>query len=322
MSFGGNWVDLVILLILAYFIYEAFRVGFWIVLADFLSFLLSLLISLRGYQIAANLLRTQFSLSPSISNALGFLFTAIVTEAILGIIFIRATTKIPKKYWNTKWANYLAVVPAIGEGIILIAFLLTLILGLPIKPSIKEDVTQSKIGGILINQTSGIEKRLNEIFGGVIEDSLTYFTVKPQSNETIPLNVESRDLRDDPQAEAEMFALVNQERVKVGLNALVWAPEIVPVSRAHATDMWERSYFGHVSPDGEDVGDRLDKHQVKYRLAGENLALAPTTQTAHTGLMNSDGHRANILHPDFKKIGIGVIDNGYYGKMFVQVFTD
>jgi len=44
--------------------------------------------------------------------------------------------------------------------------------------------------------------------------------------------------------------------------------------------------------------------------------------TAHNGLMNSEGHRANILEPEFRKIGIGVIDNGVYGKMFVQVFTD
>jgi len=44
--------------------------------------------------------------------------------------------------------------------------------------------------------------------------------------------------------------------------------------------------------------------------------------TAHVGLMNSEGHRENILDPKLNKIGIGVIDNGVYGKMFVQVFTN
>ncbi len=38
--------------------------------------------------------------------------------------------------------------------------------------------------------------------------------------------------------------------------------------------------------------------------------------------MNSQGHKENILEVKFKKVGIGVIDNGYYGKMFVQVFSD
>jgi uncharacterized protein YkwD len=86
--------------------------------------------------------------------------------------------------------------------------------------------------------------------------------------------------------------------------------------------MWERKYFSHISPEGEDVGDRLDRHNINYFYAGENLALAPTTQTAHNGLMNSEGHRRNILEPQFRSVGIGVIDNGVYGKIFVQVFTD
>ena len=61
---------------------------------------------------------------------------------------------------------------------------------------------------------------------------------------------------------------------------------------------------------------------IEYSLAGENLALAPTVETAHKGLMNSKGHRENILDEDYRQMGIGVIDNGVYGKMFVQVFTD
>jgi len=40
------------------------------------------------------------------------------------------------------------------------------------------------------------------------------------------------------------------------------------------------------------------------------------------GLMNSPGHRANILNPNFHKIGIGVIDGGIYGKMYTQEFTN
>lgn len=322
MGLGGNWVDLIILAIFAYFIFEAFRVGLWIVLADFLSFLLSLLIALRGYQFAAVLLRNQFSLSPSVSNALGFLFTAIISEAILGFIFLRLVMRLPKKFWQAKWTTPLAIIPSLGEGLILISFILTLVLGFPIKPSIKQDISDSLIGGAIISQMSGVEARLSDIFGGVIEDSLTYFTVKPESNQTVPLNVEVQNLQVDEKAELDMFALVNQEREKAGVGQLEWAPYLIPVARAHATDMWERKYFGHISPDGDDVGDRLDRNKINYMFAGENLALAPTTTTAHTGLMNSDGHRANILEPGFKKMAIGVIDNGYYGKMFVQVFTD
>lgn len=319
---SGNWVDLVILLSLVFFVYEGLRLGLWIILADFFSFGLSLIIALRGYPLVAQLLRTNFSLSHSVSNALGFLLTALVTEAVFGVLFARAISSLPKKLWGTKWSKILGIVPAVGEALILISFILTLVIAFPVAPSIKKDIAESKIGSTIISETSGIEKRLSDIFGGVIEDSLTYFTVKPQSREAVPLTVETNSLTADEKAEAEMFNLVNTERQKVGLKPLAWSSEIVPVSRAHAVDMWEKKYFGHISPEGRDVGDRLNSASINYSIAGENLALAPTTTTAHTGLMNSEGHRANILEARFTKIGIGVIDNGYYGKMFVQVFTD
>lgn len=322
MSFNPNWVDFLILIILLFFISEAGRVGFWVIMADFVSFLGSLLISLRGYQYAALILRSNFSLPHSVSNALGFLFTAIVVETVLGYLLVTAIKKIPNKYWKVWWNKFLAVLPAIGEGLVLISFLLTLIVSLPVNPRLKSDVSKSRIGSYLVTQTAGIEKGLNEIFGGVIEDSLTYLTIKPGSRESIPLNLDSRTLSIDETSETEMFKRVNEERTKKGIRVLAWDSEIAPVARAHATDMWERSYFSHVSPDGKDVGDRLDGAGVKYKFAGENLAMAPTLTMAHNGLMNSEGHKANILEPEFSKVGIGVIDNGIYGKMFVQVFTD
>src|SRR3990167_981739 len=322
MNFNGNWVDLVILLILIFFVSEAWKVGFWYLLADFASFLGSLIISLRGYQYAAQFLRENFSISHSIASALGFLATAIVTESVLGFVFISAVAKLPKQAWK-HWANKaLSVLPALGEGLILVAFLLTLVIGFPINPAVKKDVTESRIGSYLLRQTSGLERNINEIFGGVIEDSLTYLTIKPGSRESIPLTTGKAVLSIDEASENAMYKMVNDERKKAGVRELTWAPEIVPVSRAHARDMWERQYFSHISPEGHDVGDRLIAAGVKFRIAGENLAMAPTLATAHNGLMNSEGHRRNILDPEFGKVGIGVIDNGIYGKMFVQVFTD
>lgn len=322
MNLNGNYIDLFIVLVLVYFASEAWRHGFWVLLADFISFLGSLLLSLRVYKFASELLRANFSLSHSFSNAVGFLITAIVLEAFLGFLFGHLIGRLPEKLWKHKLNKLLGIIPGLGEGLVLIAFVLTLGLGLPIKPSVKADIVDSKIGGYILKQTSGVEKAANEIFGGVIEDSLTYLTVKPGSRERLPLTVEKQKLSVDEKAEAEMFKLVNGERRKIGTAELIWSPEIVPIARMHAKDMWERKYFGHVSPEGKDVGNRLDEAKVSYDIAGENLALAPTVSTSHTGLMNSEGHRANILDPKFKKVGIGVIDNGYYGKLFVEVFTD
>jgi uncharacterized protein YkwD len=319
----GNWIDLVIIIVLLYFISEAWRVGFWAIFADFISFLVSLIVSLRAYTILSLLLQSNFSISRSLANALGFLLTAIIVEGVLSYISTVLLSHLPLKYWKTKWNQYLGVLPALGEGVILVAFILTLIVSLPLTPKVKKDISDSKIGGYLITQTSGIEKKLSEIFGGVIEDSLTYLTIKPGSEETsVKLNVESENLSVDADSENKMFDMVNYERTSRGVPALVWEPALVPVARSHAEDMWKRSYFGHVTPEGEDVGNRLEKAGINFSIAGENLALAPTLQTAHTGLMNSPGHKANILDTQFHKVGIGVIDNGVYGEMFVQVFTN
>ena len=162
--------------------------------------------------------------------------------------------------------------------------------------------------------------RLNEIFGGVVEDSITYLTIKPGSTERIILRTKVEELKINTNAENEMFKMVNTARSEAGVGQLTWDTGLVDVARAYAKDMWERNYFGHISPEGLDVGDRLTKAGIDYFIAGENLALAPTVSIAETGLMNSEGHRANILEPQFNRVGIGVVDNGIYGEMFVQVF--
>lgn len=318
----GNYIDLIIILVLVYFATEAWRHGFWVILVDFISFLGSILISLSFYKYAALFLRSNFSLSNSISNALGFLATAIIVEGILGFILAKFLHKLPEKLRERTFLKIAAVIPAIGEGLILIAFILTLAVAFPLRPSIKADIVKSRVGGVILAKTVVIERSVNEIFGGVIEDSLTYLTVKPGSRESISVPTQSNNLKADKESAEEMLILVNKERNKLEIAELVWNEKMAKVSQTYATYMWENHYFGHISLDGKDVGDRLKEAKINYLAAGENLALAPTVISAHNGLMNSEGHRDNILNTEFKEVGIGVVDNGVYGKIFVQVFTD
>lgn len=320
----GNWVDLVILALFLYFILHSINQGFWSILADFLAFLISLVIAMQGYKFASAFLQNNFSLANSMANALGFLVIAITTEALLHIIFTFVLNKLPQKLnIKNKYIDAgLAVLPSLGEALVVISFLVILTTALPISPKIKSDVVGSKIGGVIVRNVSDLESQVNAVFGGVIDDSLTHLTIKPGSSEQVELDTEVTVLTVDEETERQMFELVNKERAENGLHPLVVEQKLVPVARDHARDMWERQYFSHYSPEGDDVGDRLEKNKVRYMVAGENLALAPTLTTAHTGLMNSEGHRKNILDRDFNRIGIGVIDNGIYGKMFVQIFTD
>jgi len=129
-------------------------------------------------------------------------------------------------------------------------------------------------------------------------------------------------LETDAQAEKEMLELINAERSTAGLNELALDPEISEVARLHSEDMWRRQYFAHENPDDESPIERMSEGDIDFEFAGENLALARTVLRAHRGLMESPGHRENILDPGFRRVGIGVVDGGMYGKMFTQNFAD
>ena len=119
-----------------------------------------------------------------------------------------------------------------------------------------------------------------------------------------------------------MLELLNRERMANGLQPLVMDDAIRQVARANSVNMFQQGYFAHVDPNGVSPFDRLRNGGISFRTAGENLALAPTVDVAHDGLMNSPGHRANILNPSFHRVGIGVADGGMHGKMFTQNFAD
>jgi uncharacterized YkwD family protein len=121
--------------------------------------------------------------------------------------------------------------------------------------------------------------------------------------------------------EQKMIDLVNKERQAAGLKPLIVDMDLVKTARMKSQDMIDNNYFAHNSPTYGSPFDLMKSQGITYRYAGENLAGAPTVERAHTGLMNSSGHRANILNPNYTHIGIGIVDGGPYGKMFTQHFV-
>jgi uncharacterized protein YkwD len=146
--------------------------------------------------------------------------------------------------------------------------------------------------------------------------------VPAESQASIPLQFSVVEAPPRPELEAQVLALVNEERARHGLNPLQADPELTEVARAHSRDMLARSYFSHVTPEGRKLGERMQAGKVSYLLAGENLALAQTVPIAHRGLMNSPGHRANILRPQFGRLGVGVLDGGRFGLMITENFRN
>ncbi|SFH22815.1 uncharacterized protein, YkwD family [Desulfotomaculum arcticum] len=121
--------------------------------------------------------------------------------------------------------------------------------------------------------------------------------------------------------EQQMVSLVNQERAEAGLKQLTVDMRLVKSARVKSSDLVNSNYFAHTSPKGTTPWDLIHAQGVSYSRAGENLAGAASVDRAHTSLMNSQGHRANILNPNFTHIGIGIVDGGPYGKMFTQHFA-
>ncbi|HHY60717.1 MAG TPA: hypothetical protein GX504_08870, partial [Clostridia bacterium] len=106
-------------------------------------------------------------------------------------------------------------------------------------------------------------------------------------------------------------------RVQRGLPALEWNEEAAAVARDHSRDMRQTNFFSHNSPNTGTMADRLKKAGINYRAAGENIAFGQADAIhAHEGWMNSQGHRQNILNPEFKTLGVGVAGK-YYTQNFV-----
>lgn len=120
--------------------------------------------------------------------------------------------------------------------------------------------------------------------------------------------------------ESRMVDLVNAERARAGLPVLQVDPGLVQTARAKSQNMATLHYFGHESPTLGSPFDQMRAAGIRYTTAGENIAGNQSVDAAHQALMNSPGHRANILNPSFTKVGIGIIHGGQYGMMFTQQF--
>ncbi|MEK7521711.1 MAG: CvpA family protein [Patescibacteria group bacterium] len=319
----GNYIDLFIVLIVAFYVLEGIKRGFWALVGDLASFFGSIFLAFRLYPLASKFLIANFTLPHSFANAIGFIAVAFLAQTLVSMLVFRVlATALPKKLLNAYWTRLAAVLPAILDSLVLISIGLTLIISLPVNPKIKVDIQGSKLGGPLLSRTQKIESALSSVFGDAIAEGINFITVRPESGEKVDIPYKPKKLSVDEVSEGRMLELVNAERAKVGAKPLKVDSTIVLVARAHSQDMWERGYFSHANPDGESPADRMARGGVKFIVAGENLALAPTVETAHEGLMNSPGHKRNILDPQFGRIGIGVIDGGIYGKMWTQNFAD
>jgi uncharacterized protein YkwD len=124
-----------------------------------------------------------------------------------------------------------------------------------------------------------------------------------------------------------MAAGVNAERAKAGLPFYQVDQEVTAMALTHAQDMVVRGYFGHVTPEGVTLRDRFAEANLTDVVnVGEDIQrnTRPPTETVQFALnwfMNSRPHRANILHSDHNRIGIGIVEGPPGWFTFVLVFA-
>lgn len=120
--------------------------------------------------------------------------------------------------------------------------------------------------------------------------------------------------------EAKAFKLLNADRAANGLPALKVNMSLVRLAENYAQDMINRKYFSHYNPEGQSPFDRMKQAGISYRYAGENLAINSDVTAAEKAFMNSSGHRANILSPNYTEVGVGVRYDSAGSVYVVQEF--
>jgi hypothetical protein len=125
--------------------------------------------------------------------------------------------------------------------------------------------------------------------------------------------------------EWQMLKLLNRDRKEHGLKSVRMQEDLRVVARKHSKDMARKDYFEHDNIQGKTPFDRLNDARVTDVVAGENLAKIrgyrnPVVE-AEIGLMNSPGHRANILNGDYNTVGVGIIKSVNQTFYYTQNFA-
>ncbi len=123
-------------------------------------------------------------------------------------------------------------------------------------------------------------------------------------------------------AASATVCLVNAERTSRGLKPLRRDGDLAQAARRHSSDMARRNYFSHVTPGGNDLGDRL--RDAGYGdpgdgwRAGENLGWGTGNRATPASLVDewlaSPAHKRNMLEDSFRELGVGVAAGAPQGE--------
>lgn len=121
--------------------------------------------------------------------------------------------------------------------------------------------------------------------------------------------------------EQKALELINKHRKENGLTELKPLSSLQKVAKLKADDLVNNKYFSHTSPNLGTPFEMLRNNNVRYQIAGENLAGNINYEKAVEAWMNSTSHRENILESRFEYTGICAVESQVYGMVYVQLFV-
>ncbi len=323
MNLPFSPIDAAIILLVGAAIWNGYRSGFIATTYGLATWVISFAAAVVFQAPAAKLIQ-ELGLLPALARPVGFIAVLVIVEGLFSLAGFVAVSPIVRAVHRAHTAELidrvLGVFPATARALFVVGIALAAFVVSPVGNEMKAAVESSRIARELINMISSIQPQLASLSGQLTED-VPLFVTKLGEDQTEKLDLpDNLTLAPDPSAERQMFELVNEERKNAGLAPLVWDDKLLPVARQHSEEMFRLKYFSHQSPVSGSPFDRLKAAGIKYSRAGENLAYAQSVAVAHRGLMQSQGHRENILRPEFTRFAVGVISAGPYGRMFTQMF--
>ena len=317
-----NWIDIFLIAIILIAVWSGWNKGFLLGSLELLGWLGSVCAGFAFYPYTVKIFERFLPVLGIWTIPLAFILTIIFIRLILSVIINEILKITPKQVHHNVLNHAAGMIPGFLNGVIYAVILSALLLAFPLSQRIVDTARESKLANNFGLQVEWLSEKLSPVFDKAVDNGINKLTVEPKSNEIIKLPFKTTHFKERPELEAKMLQLVNEERRKAGLDTLKPDTALQKVALAHSADMFERGYFAHYTPEGKDPFDRMRDAHIRFYLAGENLALAQTLPIAHQGLMNSPGHRENILRPGFGRLGIGILDGGFYGLMISQEFRN
>jgi len=317
-----NAVDIGILVVVGLFAVGGLRRGFLLGLVDLVAFGLSIVVAARLSGSVAEPLG-DWGFPDELAAGAGFFIAAVVSLAVIGLTARVLLAPLGTFGTGTPlgWANsVLGLLPGAVRGLAVAALLVFLAEAVPPELGLRDSLSDSRLA-----------KPIADTGREALDDGLAWAGIDPRTL-GIPYQTPDSgsidlpfagitDLERDAEAEQALLDLINQERAGAGLSPLKPDDDLAEVGRRHGREMFAIGFFSHTSPTSGSPADRLAAAGLEYSLSGENIALAPTPELAHEGLMNSPTHRANILNPGFTRVGIAALRGNGHGLMVTQEFA-